>query len=118
MKLTDMIALARAGYKKADIDNMIKLDEEKDKAEEEAKKQAEEELAKLKEKQKDHELSTDNEEVVNEAQKKALEKANKEIETLKEQLKKAQEANINRDNSGNEESFEEKLNDTLSALIH
>lgn len=94
MNLTDVIALAKAGYKPADIKELVSLaepeqkDDSKDDSKDEPKEDSKEDP---KEDSKDE--PKDNKEI---------EDLKKEISDLKQALKTAQEANVKKDASGNE----------------
>ena len=90
MKLDDIIALAKQGYKPSDVKELIELS--KGEPEEEPKDEPEEE---------------------------PKDEKQKEIDELKEQIKKLQEENSRRDNSDNDglKSDDEKLVDLFRDFI-
>ena len=90
MKLDDIIALAKQGYKPGDVKELIELSEGE--PEDEPEDEQEDELEDEKQ---------------------------KEIDELKEQIKKLQEENARRDNSDNEDlkSDDEKLVDLFRDFI-
>lgn len=97
MKLSELIILSKAGYTKKDIEKLTKEEAETATKELESKKEEEE---KAKEEEK----------------KQASEKENK-IKELEKELEELRKSNLNKDISGDDESFEDKLNDSLNALI-
>lgn len=113
MKLMDVIALTRAGYKKADIDKLIL--EEKEaliKSEEQEPEQKLEPLPDVEIPKKPVETLEDKTE--------AEEPVDEEKEALKAQIRKLQEDNSRRDISGSEDkrTDEQKLIDLFSDILN
>ena len=102
MKLDDIIALAKQGYKPSDVKELIEFskDESKDEPEEEPKEEPEEEPK-------------------DEPEEEPKDEKQKEIDELKGQIKKLQEENSRKDNSDNEDlkSDDEKLVDLFRDFI-
>ena len=98
MKLDDIIALAKQGYKPSDVKELIELS--KDEPEYEPEDEQEDEL----EDEPEDELEDEKQ---------------KEIDELKEQIKKLQEKNARKDNSDNGDlkSDDEKLVDLFRDFI-
>ena len=113
MKLTDVIALAKAGYKKADIDELLKVpvDEQEPEAEDpestDAETGPEEEAG---------EESPEESETDPVAYKQLYEDLKKDHDTLQKELKKAQKTNIKKDSSGGE-STQSDLEDVFRAYM-
>ena len=104
MKLDDIIALAKQGYKPSDVKELIELS--KDEPEYEPEDEQEDELEDEPEDELEDELEDENEK-------------QKEIDELKGQIKKLQEENARRDNSDNDnlKSDDEKLVDLFRDFI-
>ena len=114
MKLIDIIALAKAGYSKKDIEKI--RNEETENGEEvnpetgvetetEVSVEAETEVGKD---------ETDSNDIDYE---KLYNDANKKLVELEEKISVIQKANTVKNLSGNEKSFEDKVKDSLEALI-
>ena len=102
MKLDDIIALAKQGYKPSDVKELIELS--KDEPEDEPVDELEDET----EDEPEDELEDEPED-----------EKQKEIDELKEQIKKLQEENARKDNSNNNylKSDDEKLVDLFRDFI-
>ena len=100
MKLDDIIALAKQGYKPSDVKELIELSKDEPEYEPEDKPEYEPED------EPEDELEDENEK-------------QKEIDELKGQIKKLQEENARKDNSDNEDlkSDDEKLVDLFRDFI-
>lgn len=111
MKLIDIIALAKAGYSKKDIEKI--RNEETENGEEvnvetietEVNVETETEVGKD---------ETDSSDIDYES---LYNDANKKLAELEEKISVIQKANTDRNLSGNEKSFEDKVKDSLQALI-
>ena len=112
MKLIDIITMAKAGYSKKDIEKI--RNEETENGEEvnvetnvetEVNVETETESGKAETDSND----IDYEQLYNDAHKKLVE--------LEEKISIIQKANTDRNLSGNEKSFEDKVKDSLNALI-
>lgn len=119
MNITDIIALAKAGYKPSDVKEIIELASSK----EESPKEEE------KDQDKKTEQHEDGKEQPDEAPKKstddsskdanAIDRYKKKIEELEAQLQKIQSDNVHKDNKDkdNERSDEDILNDITRAFM-
>ena len=119
MKLTDAIALAKAGYKKADIELMLLSNEEPDQKPDPAPDQTPEPVnSKVEDitpddpgddKKPEEEPGIDYEKMYKETQ--------KELETMRDQIRKIQEDNRHRDNGIIEDKEQERLNDIFRSYM-
>lgn len=111
MKLIDIIALAKAGYSKKDIEKI--RNEETENGEEvnvetiETEVNVETETEEGKEETDSSDI--DYEQLYNDA--------NKKLAELEEKISVIQKANTVKNLSGNEKSFDDKVKDSLQALI-
>lgn len=112
MKLIDIIALAKAGYSKKDIEKIRNEESENgDEVNVETTVESEVSVETETEVGKDETDSSDvdYEQLYNDA--------NKKLAELEEKISVIQKANTDRNLSGNEKSFEDKVKDSLQALI-
>ena len=103
MKFTDILALAKAGYKPADIQALMELAEPKSEPEHEPDPEPESEPESEPEAEHDEEGPTKDELL------KEIENLKKEMNKANLSLKKAQEANRTKDNSNKEQKTDEEI---------
>ena len=119
MKLDEMIALAKAGYKKKDIDAIIASENEKannpshDANSENAGDSPAETESTGEESATEEGAPTEEEDITNEA----LKDAYAEIESLKKDLAKAQAANVNKEVSDNGDDDAKTVEDIVRSFM-
>ena len=116
MKLDEMIALAKAGYKKKDIDAII--ESENNASREDAKPSLNAETSPVEESAGEESAPIEDEAPTEEdITSEALKNAYAEIESLKKDLAKAQAANVNKEVTNNSEEDSKTIEDMVRSFM-
>ena len=115
--ISDLAALARAGFTPAQVKEILKIQvtETESKPEEVAVTIPKEELQP--EPQKNEPEVTEPENKNKDQENETLSELRKELERVRNDLAKAQMENVRKDNSGNEPNKQEQLNDIVRAFM-
>lgn len=112
MKLIDIIALAKAGYSKKDIEKI--RNEESENGDEVNVETTVETQVNVETETEEGKDETDSSDIDYES---LYNDANKKLAELEEKISVIQKANTVKNLSGNEKSFDDKVKDSLQALI-
>lgn len=115
--LSDIAALARAGYKVSEVKELLQLSKQPEAAPEAAVPNPEKDQAQPEPQNDDKPDAKKAEKKPAEPEPKANDANEEKIKALQEQIKKLQEQNASRDNSGTKPDTEKQLQDLVASFM-
>lgn len=115
--LSDIAALARAGYKVSEVKELLQLSKQPEAAPEAAAPNPEKDQAQPEPQNDDKPDAKKTEKKPAEPEPKANDANEEKIKALQEQIKKLQEQNASRDNSGTKPDTEKQLQDLVASFM-